>query len=112
MNRRKWAGFALAAASSFALVACGGGGGGDDVPTIDLYSAYTSVDQGMTYKQVRDIVGVDYNAGTQDYGSEVNYAWQIGKGTSKPEMLTVQFRNGAAYGKIYEAPGKEEFKYW
>lgn len=57
-------------------------------------------------------MGVDYNAGMQDYGGEVTYAWQVGKGTNKPEILTVQFRNGAADGKIYETPGKEEFKYW
>lgn len=111
MNRRNFAGVALAFVSTFVLVACGGGGD-DDAPTVDLYPAYKSVDQGMTYKQVRDIVGIDYNAGTQDYGSEINYSWQVGKGTSKPELLTVQFRNGAVFGKIYETPGKEEFKYW
>lgn len=110
MKRRLFAGFVLAV--PFFLTACGGGGGGEETPTVDLYSAYTSVSQGMTYQEVRDVVGVDYNAGKQDYGAEVTYAWQVGKGTNKPEILTVQFRNGAAFGKIYETPGKEEFKYW
>ena len=55
MQRRLFAGLTLAVC--FSLTACGGGGGGEDTPTIDLYSAYTSVSQGMTYQQVRDVVG-------------------------------------------------------
>lgn len=47
-------------------------------PMADLYVAFDLIGQGMTYEQVRDIIGSEYNAGKDDYqGTEVHFKWKL-----------------------------------
>lgn len=111
MLRRKIVLIAASAAYALTLAACGGGGGDGDTGT-SLSAAYEKVGQGMTYSQVRDIVGYEYNAGRQEVSDEITYQWKAGEGTQKPEILSVRTTSGKVTGKIYVTPGRNESKFW
>lgn len=61
---------------SLTLVACGGGS--DDEPEavpVSLCSSYDKIKARMTYDQVRDIVGRDYDS-VKVYGTTPTYTWK------------------------------------
>ena len=113
MKRRLFSGVALALGASVLLAACGGGGDGEVEPGAgSLSAAYARINHLMTFQQVRDVVGFDYNAGVEDLGTEISYSWQTGKGTTTPELLTVKFENGGATGKIHVTTTRTDSKFW
>lgn len=104
MNTRRNLCIALGVAAAAALAGCGGGGGGDSTP--DLSAAYDAVTQGMSYAQVRDIVGFDYNAGRNDSVSEVTYSWTDKAGTAATQFLSVSFNaQDKAVFKVIQVKG-------
>lgn len=109
MKRRLFAGASLVGVAALVLTACGGGGGSD---AVTLAAAYGQVSKGMTYAQVRDIVGYEYNGGKQEFPTEVTYSWQSGNGTATPALLSVKFENGGATGKIYVDTTRNDSLFW
>lgn len=99
----KWMAAALLAVT---LVACGGGsdgpGGG---PGDDLYAAYEKVGPGMSYDQVRDIVGQNHNNGQDETPEWVRYGWIENKDNANVTLLYVQIkRGGGVRGKFIGGP--------
>jgi len=103
------------------LPACGGGSssatgnenGGAGSANGDLYAAFDLIGKGMSYEQVRDIVGSDFNNGKDDFGGQdVHYKWVAGKGTVNVTLLTVQFKNGGAVAKIVGGNKGNNSKFW
>ncbi|MDD3610566.1 MAG: hypothetical protein PHI49_12545 [Halothiobacillaceae bacterium] len=111
MQRRKMAGLILLGATSVFLAGCGGGSDGDGGAD-SLWPAYQATAQGMSFAEVRGLVGFDVNERTEDLGEEVLYTWQVGKGTENPEFLTVQFKSGRAAGKVYGSTNRHESEFW
>lgn len=82
--------FAVVLSASF-LVACGGG---DVLDTLtggsngggDLIAAYDKIECGMSYDQVKSIIGSDAKTTSQVSGSSgfsyISYVWQTGSGYS------------------------------
>lgn len=98
---------------SLFLVACGGGGGGDDVATgRSLEAAYDAVEHRMSYAQVRDLVGYEYNDGKNEFPTEVTYKWRAGDGTPNPEVMSVKFEGGVAVSKIYVSTTRRDSLVW
>lgn len=113
-TRRQFARIASISAISFGLAACGGG---SDSPTDsangDLYVAFDKVDQGMSYEQVRDIIGSDYNAGKEDYqGTQIHYKWETGRGSANYVLLSVNFTNAKVSAKIVGGYKGSNSKFW
>ena len=108
----------LLAVSTLALglSACGGGSsddGGTASANGDLYVAFDLVGAGMSYEQVRDIIGSDYNAGKDDYqGKEVHYKWETGRGGANYVLLSVNFTNGKTTAKIIGGYKGSNSKFW
>lgn len=77
--------------ASMTLVACGGG---TDTPTVDLKAVLaSSITTGMTYNQVRDVVGYEYNVSQTPTLSK----WSSGSGNTL-ETLSVPFVSGLTSG--------------
>lgn len=72
MQRRKMAGLILLGATSVFLAGCGGGSDGDGGAD-SLWPAYQATAQGMSFAEVRGLVGFDVNERTEDLGEEVLY---------------------------------------
>jgi hypothetical protein len=104
-------------ALTWGLSACGGGGdsssSSDGSANGDLYAAFELINQGMSYEQVRDVVGFDYNDGKDDFGgSDLHYKWVTGKGTADVALLQVGFKNGGAVSKIVGGSRGHNSKFW
>lgn len=101
-------------ALALGLSACGGGSDGDTGSSNgDLYAAFDKTAQGMTYEQVRDIVGFEYNHGKDDFqGDEIHYKWITGKGTTSVVILQVNFTKGKASAKIVGGYKGNFSKFW
>lgn len=113
LSRRRALVIMSVSALAFGLTACGGGGGGSDTAAGDLYAAFDKIDQGMSYEQVRDIVGYEYNDGKDDYqGNEVHYKWVSGKGTVEVTVLSVHISNGRCNAKIVVGNKGNNSKFW
>lgn len=112
-TRRQFARIASISAISFGLAACGGG---SDSPTDsangDLYLAFEKIDQGMSYEQVRDIVGFEYNNGKDDFTSEVHYKWGTGKGTASYAILSVTITKSGVKAKLVGGYKGNNSKFW
>ncbi|MBL8388163.1 MAG: hypothetical protein JNK17_08120 [Hydrogenophaga sp.] len=112
-SRRRVIAFLAVSATALGLSACGGGGGGSDSADGDLYAAFDKIDQGMSYEQVRDIIGFDYNAGKDDFrGTRIDYKWESGKGSSQYTVLSVTLDNGRTSGKIVVGYKGNNSKFW
>lgn len=117
-NQSRRTAIRLLAVSALALglAACGGGGGSDNSAGSangDLYAAFDLIGQGMSYDQVRDIVGFEYNAGKDDFGNtDLHYKWTTGKGTANVALLSVGFKNGGAVSKIVAGNRGNNSKFW
>ena len=113
-SRRHAIAFLAISAASLGLSACGGGGGGSsDSANGDLYAAFDKIERGMTYEQVRDIVGGEYNAGKDDIqGVRVDYKWESGRGTADYTLLSVSTENGHTAGKIIVGSRGNNSKFW
>lgn len=110
-TRRKLC-FALSLASAVLLSGCGGGGGGGTEP--DLSAAYDAITQGMTYAQVRDVVGYEYNAGRNGSASEVTYSWTDKAGTAATQFLSVAFnaQDQSVFKSIQVKGGRSDSQSW
>jgi ABC-type glycerol-3-phosphate transport system substrate-binding protein len=113
--------FAMILAASF-LVACGGGAstegttaaGSGSTTVIDppLYIAYTKISAGMSYEQIKNIVGYDNNGGTKNTLDLTTYIWVSGdKATNDFIQIAPTFRNGvlinvSLIGSKYSATSK------
>jgi hypothetical protein len=96
--------FLMVLASAF-LVACGGGGGSDtgtgSAGSANLLAVYDKTTAGMTYEQVKALVGYAHNNGDTISGTSTAYKWSSGSGTGL-ELLQVSFENGGgARLKVY-----------
>ena len=80
VRRRQLGHWVLGAAAALGLAACGGGSGDADEP-ISLREAYDRLQEGMTMKQVYDLVGR-----TPAYSSNTHYSY-----ASDGETLYVGF---------------------
>lgn len=109
-SRRKL-GLLLAGAGTAFLTGCGGGGGSDN--TRDLSVAYDGVTQGMSYAQVRDLTGYEYNAGKIEAPSETTFSWSNNENSQAVQLLTVSFDGaGGANLKIIQTPTRNESLSW
>jgi hypothetical protein len=103
----KWMAAALVVMT---LVACGGGGGGSAPDTgggtaVDLYAAYDEIGPGMSYDQVRDIVGHAHNNGQIDASDRIRYDWIAHKNTVNVTIMYVEItRGGGVIGKVVGGP--------
>jgi hypothetical protein len=75
------------------LCACGGSGGAP-ASSADLYGAYGVTEGGMSFAQVRAIVGSDPARITGDGPGTTLYAWETDRGTYKFTTLFVTFTDG------------------
>lgn len=83
--------FTVVLSASF-LVACGGDGdnGNSGGGSGTLCAAYGKINANMTYDQVKNIIGYDYNDGKNEYSSSFTmYKWQEGRGTYNPVVFFV-----------------------
>lgn len=117
LSRRMIARLLVASTLTVGLAACGGGSSDGDNATGsangDLYAAFDLINQGMTYEQVRDIIGSEYNAGKDDYqGKEVHYKWETGRGGANYVLLSVNFTNGKTTAKIIGGYKGSNSKFW
>lgn len=103
---------AITTSTAALLAACGGGGGGGTEP--DLSAAYDSVTQGMSYAQVRDLVGFEFNAGKNEAPSEVTYSWTDKPGTAATQFLSVAFnsKDQAVFKVIQVKGGRTSSQSW
>lgn len=84
------------------LVGCGGGE--DNYETVDLFAAYETISQGMSYTHVRSIVGRDPESATAD-GASVLYRWETGQHTYLFSTLVVAIHNqNGAVMKSFTGP--------
>lgn len=112
-SRRRVIAFLAVSATALGLSACGGGGGGSDSADGDLYAAFDKIGQGMSYEQVRDIIGFDYNAGKDDIqGRHISYKWESGRGSAQYVLLSVTIENGRTTGKIVGGYKGNNSKFW
>jgi hypothetical protein len=93
--------FAVVLSASF-LSGCGGGdaldsltggssgSGGSGGPNSDqLYAAYDKIEEGMSYEQVKNIVGYENNAGKSENTYQISYHWQTDGGVGYFTQLIV-----------------------
>jgi hypothetical protein len=98
--------FLLMVLASAFLVACGGGGsdpvaGGGGSGSVNLNAVYDKLTRGMTYDQVKGLVGYAHNGGEQASSSGTNYKWNSGQGTVAYCILSVEIGGGGATSAIY-----------
>jgi hypothetical protein len=99
--------FLLMVLASAFLVACGGGGGdpitggGSTGASTNLNAVYDKLTRGMTYDQVKGLVGYAHNAGEQASSSGTNYKWSSGEGTATYCIMSVDIGGGGATSAIY-----------
>ena len=112
MNFRRNFCLAVSAMAVAALAGCGGGSGGDTSP--DLSAAYDQVTQGMSYAQVRNIVGFEYNNGKTGPSSEVTFSWTDKTGTAATQFLSVAFnaQDQAVFKIIQIKGGRTDSQSW
>ena len=80
---------------------------------VDLYAAFELLEKGMTYEQVRVIVGSDYNNGKNDFGGgDIHYQWLVEKSPVDVSLLSVQFKNNSAVGKMVNGKSGNSSKFW
>jgi hypothetical protein len=97
--------FLLMVLASAFLVACGGGGedpitGGGGGGT-NLNAVYDQLTRGMTYEQVKGLVGYAHNGGETSGGQGTNYKWTSGDGTINFCILSVQIGGSGAVSTVY-----------
>lgn len=98
--------------TSIFLVACGGG---TDTSTANsggvgnLVAAYSKINGGMSYQQVRDIVGFDYKQKSVIGTYSTSYVWQAGNiGQSDFATLTIEEKGkGVSFKSISSVIGKD-----
>lgn len=94
-------------------MACGGGGSATSADnkgsSADLLAAYYKIDGGMSYQQVRDIVGFDYNQKSVIGAYNTQYTWQTGNiGQSNFASLSVAEKiKGVNFKSITAINGKD-----
>ena len=92
----------LCAYSTTWLVGCGGGK--DNYETVDLFAAYETIGQGMSYAHVTTIVGQNPDSSTAD-GSTVLYRWETGRHTYLFSTLVVAIHQSLGVtAKSYTGP--------
>jgi hypothetical protein len=104
--------FTVVLTASF-LVACGGSS--SDTNTVNtggsgvLVAAYSKINGGMSYQQVRDIIGFDYKQKSVIGAYSTSYIWQTGNiGQSDFAMLTTEEKGkGVSYKSISSVSGKD-----
>ena len=77
----------------FLLGACGGSGDPPEAST-DLYGAYDVIEGGMSFTQVRTLVGLEPVRSTADGPMVTMHTWETDRGTYKFTTLFVTFVEG------------------
>ncbi len=104
--------FTVVLTASF-LVACGGGSSDTNIVnsggSSGLVASYSKINGGMSYQQVRDIVGFDYKQKSVIGAYSTSYVWQTGNiGQSDFAMLAIEEKGkGVSYKSISSVSGKD-----
>lgn len=95
------------------LVSCGGGSSDTSSANSgrsgELVAAYAKINGGMSYQQVRDIVGFDYKQKSVIGAYSTSYVWQAGNiGQSDFATLSIEEKGkGVSYKSISSINGKD-----
>jgi hypothetical protein len=65
----------------------------------DLYHVYEQITQGMTYNDVKLLIGYSHNNGLHEHGKNQKYQWKADYDETSSSLLGVGFQNSRVISK-------------